>query len=272
MKLRTFSLLLILSLLIIGNGCKKWKNNREPLSSEDHTLAEASFNNVISYLILAASPFGELLADTCFIINTGGNSFPKTITVDFAEGCQSLLGAEILGRISVELTDSLHHENAVMTATPQNLYINSYKVDGVVTLTNTGINSSGNQTYQMKVASGIITAESGKIGEDFSITWECDYQHELIYKVNESILLDDLYRITGTATGVNEEGRSYSAEIIEPLQKYVDCRWPGSGKTTISPDDLDARDLNYGACEPSNCCDNVAEEDVKWSDKTVRMR
>jgi len=272
MKLRTFSLLLILSLLLIGSGCTKWKNNREPLSSEDHTLAEASFNNIISYLILAASPFGELLADTCFIINSSGSSFPKTITVDFAEGCESLLGAEILGRISVEITDSFNRENAVMTATPQNLYIKDYKVDGAVTLTNTGINSSGNQTYRMTVASGIITAESGRIGQDFVITWACDYQHELIYKGNESILLDDLYRITGAATGVNEEGRSFTAEIIEPLQKHVDCRWPGSGKTTISPDDLDARDLIYGACEPSNCCDNEASEDVKWSDKTVRMR
>lgn len=272
MKLRIFSLLLIASLLIAGSGCRKWKNNREPLSSEDHTLAEASFNNILSHLILASSPFGELLADTCFTITSSGSSFPKTITVDFAENCISLLGADIHGRISIELPDSMNHENTVMTASPQNLYINGYKTDGAVTVTNTGINASGNQTYRMAVTSGIITAEQEKIGEEFSITWVCDYQYELIEENNEVISFDDLYRITGNASGVNQEDRSYTAEITEPLNKYVNCRWPGSGITKISPDGLDTRDLNYGACDPSNCCDNEAAEEVKWPDKTVRMK
>ena len=271
MKFKTI-LFISIALLLTVSACKKWKNNRETITSEDHALAEASFNNVLNHLILVASPFGELLVDSCFSITSSGDSFPKTVAVDFIDGCSELLGVSIQGTISVTLTDSLNHKNAVMTATPENLYIKGYKVEGIVTVENTGVNSSGNKTYRMTVSNGIITAEQEKTGEDFSITWQCDYQYELTDINNEIVQLDDRYQITGTASGVNQEERNYAAEIIEPLSKYVDCHWPGSGKIKISPDGLKERDLNYGECEPSNCCDNVATEEAKWTDKTVRMK
>lgn len=272
MKFKTDIVVVLLSGFVLGSGCQKWKDNRETLTSENHTLAEASFNNVINHLIIAASPGGALLTDSCFTITTSGSGFPKTMTVVFGSNCTDLLGFAIHGSITASLTDSINHENAVMTATPQDLYIKGYKVEGTATVTNRGNNASGHQTYQMKVTDGILTATQAEAGEEFVIHWECDYQYVIIEKNNEAVLLDDLYQITGNASGTNQEGRSYTAEIIEPLKKYADCRWPGSGKTKIAPSDLDERNLNYGECMPSSCCDYEASEEVRWNDPTVRMK
>ncbi len=273
MKLRTLFLWVLLCSLLFSSSCKKWRNNREPLTSEDHTLAEASFNEVFRHLLIIASPGGGLLTGSCFSYTGSGSSFPDTVTVNFgSDSCTGLFEFSIYGKATVVFSDSINRVNAVMTATPLNLYIENYKVEGSITISNAGLNASGYQEYNLKVTDGMITAEKEKIGEDYTIAWECNYYFELLDDNGSSLQLDDLHRITGTASGLNEEDRSFAAEIIEPLQKYVDCRWPGSGKTKISPSDLDERDLNYGDCNLSNCCDNVASEDVKWPDKAVRMK
>lgn len=260
------------ALVIMGSGCEKWRNNREPLTSEDHTLAEACFNNIFSHVIIAASAGGDLLTGTCFSF-AAGSGFPQTFTVDFgSKGCTDLLGFAIYGKIHVTLSDSIQSSNAVLTAIPEGLYSNRHMIEGTVTITNTGAGSSGNQKFHMTVSDGVITAQEAEAGEDYTVTWECDYHLELLERNNEAILLDDLYRITGAASGINREGRNFTAEITEPLNKFVNCRWPGTGKAKIAPDELKERHLNYGDCIEANCCDNVAKEEVRWVDKTVRMK
>jgi len=268
------SALLAIIFLFSATGCKKWRDNREPLTSEAHTLAEASFNDIIRYSLLATSPVGQLLTDSCFSISTSGSAFPQTVTVDFGNsGCVSLFGETMQGKIIITLTDSMHHVNAVASITTENLYVSKYLTEGTLAITCRGTNTSGNSEYSAEVLNGVVTSQAAKTGEDYTVSWACNYLFELIEVNNELLMVDDLYRISGSAAGVNREGRAFTAEITTPLKKYFNCRWPGSGITNIAPDDLDARDLDYGDCElNTNCCDNVAKEIVKWPDQTVRMK
>nr|AIA13662.1 Unknown Function [uncultured bacterium] len=275
MSKKIFSVFLVALLLISAMGCKKWRNNRETLTSDDHTLAEASFNSILSHVVMATSPLGELLVDSCFTIQKSGSSFPQTITVDFgSEDCPGLFGDEMKGRLVIVLGDSFNHTGAVAAVSIEDLYSKHYKVNGEFTIENLGVNSSGHPEYHLIVENGIITAEEDEAGEDYTISWNCEYHYELIERNNAQIMFDDLYQITGSASGTNQEGRNFTATISEPLTKYLNCRWPGAGTTTIAPDDLKERDLSYGdACEPnSTCCDNIAMEIVKWPDQTVRMK
>jgi hypothetical protein len=172
----------------------------------------------------------------------------------------------------IVLNDSMHRTGATAALTSENLYSNNYLVEGEVTITNTGLNSSGYPTYDVVVDNGVITAQEDRSGENFTTSWTCQYHYELVER-NGLVMIDDLYSITGNASGVNREGRDFTAEIKDPLLKYFNCRWPGGGVTKISPEDLKERDLDYGNCEPnSNCCDNEAIEDVRWTNQTVEMK
>lgn len=268
------SILLVLILLFSAMGCKKWRDNRETLTSEDHTLAEACFNDIFRNVLTAASPLGELLTDSCFTITKSGSTFPQTITIDFGNaGCEGLFGAEMQGRIVIVLSDSLNHTGAIAAVSLENFYSNLYNVQGSLNIENMGLNDEGLPEYHVEVEEGIITAEENKAGEDFSITWVCEYHHSMMMVGNPLFLFDDLYHISGNASGVNQEGRAYTATINGELQKYFNCRWPGSGEATIAPDDLDERALSFGECDAnSTCCDNIAFELVKWPDQTVRMK
>lgn len=268
------SALLVILLLFSAMGCKKWRDNRETLTSENHTLAEACFNDVFRNVLTATSPVGELLVDSCFTITKSGSIFPQTVTIDFGNtGCTGLFGEEMQGRIVIVLSDSMHHTGAIAAVSLENFYSNLYNVQGSLNIENIGMNTLGLPEYHMTVEEGIITAVENKAGADFMISWVCSYHHSMAERNNALLPLDDLYHISGNASGVNEENRAFTATIQGELQKYFNCRWPGSGETVIAPDDLKERDLSYGECEPnSTCCDNIAHEQVKWPDQTVRMR
>ncbi|MDZ4846657.1 MAG: hypothetical protein SH857_14040 [Chitinophagales bacterium] len=268
------STFLVIILLFSAMGCKKWRDNRETLTSEDHTLAEACFNDIFRNVLTATSPVGELLTDSCFTITKSGSTFPQTITIDFGSaGCEGLFGEDMQGRIVIVLSDSLNHTGAIAAVSLENFFSNLYNVQGSLNIENTGLNTEGLPEYHLEVEEGIITAEENKAGEDFSISWVGEYHHSMMMRDNPLFLLDDLYHITGSASGINQEGRAFTATITEDLQKYFNCRWPGSGVANIAPDDLDERELSYGECDVnSTCCDNIASELVKWPDQTVRMK
>lgn len=268
------STFLVIILLFSAMGCKKWRNNRETLTSENHTLAEACFNDVFRNVLTATSPVGELLADSCFGITKSGSGFPQTITIDFGNtGCIGLFGEIMQGRIVIVLSDSLQHTGAVAAVSLENFYSNYYQVQGDLNIENMGLNNLGLPEYHLTVEEGIVTAVESKTGEDFTITWTCAYHQSLVEPNNAQLPVDDMYLISGNASGMNEEGRAFNATIKTELKKYINCRWPGSGETTIAPEDLKERDLSYGVCEPnSTCCDNIAHEQVKWPDQTVRMK
>lgn len=268
------SALLVVIMLFSAAGCKKWRDNRETLTSENHTLAEACFNDVFRNVLIATTPVGELLVDSCFTLTKSGSSFPQTVTIDFGNsGCTGLFGEEMQGRIVIVLNDSLHHTGAVAAVSLEDFYSNLYAVQGVITIENMGTNSAGLPEFHFTVEEGIITSEENKTGEDFTITWVCEYHQSLVERSHAQLAFDDLFHISGNASGVNQEGRAFTAAIKDELQKYLNCRWPGSGEATIAPQDLKERDLSYGECEPgATCCDNIAQEQVKWPDQTVRMK
>ncbi len=257
--------------LIFGNSCQKWRDNREVFTSENHTLSEAGFNEILRHFFIAVSPEGALLTDSCFNFSKSGDS----LLIDLGEvGCKGLFNFAVHGKLMVVFSDSFHLQGAVAAISLIDFYSRGYRVEGQIALTNLGISADGNPHYELRVDNGFITAEKENTGEEFVISWLCEYTYELVEKNNAVFSFDDLYKITGSASGINEDGRTYTAEIITPLLKYNDCRWVGSGKTKIAANDLRERSLFYGEdCTlESTCCDNVAIEEVKGQDRTVRMK
>ena len=78
---------------------------------------------------------------------------------------------------------------------------------------------------------------------------------------------DDIYRITGTANGVNINGVSYTANIVQPLRRAISCQWVESGTVEITPANLATRTLDFG----STGCDNQATVTVNNNSYSITL-
>lgn len=104
---------------------------------------------------------------------------------------------------------------------------NSFTLQGVNTSINNGKSSSVfSFIYDVK------TDDNGTIG-------------------NET---DDHLEVSGNGNGVNQNGKKYTAEVIEPIKKRADCAWVSGGKVTVTPDGLHGRNVDFG----NGNCDDVA--------------
>lgn len=183
-------------------------------------------------------------------------TFPKTITLDFGEGVIGLDGKTRSGIITIVATGPYQEAGATFTTTPENYFVNDYQIQGVKTVTNNGLNESGNLNYDIVVTEGSVTSPSGNIA-----TWESTRNREWIsgqtttwFTDGLDGVLDDTYSITGNASGVNGNDRAFTFNIVDPLIVSLDCYWVKQGVLELSPEGLNTRTLNYGM----GVCDNEA--------------
>lgn len=263
-------------------SCKKWTENRNTTTSEDNNLAEVGLKDVQKVMEDAlkeeeldgrAQGFFQDLYSGCATVTMSpvGSTFPKTITVDF--GTTNCTGRDLRarrGQLVATITDYYRNAGCVITITPQNYYVNDYKVEGTKTITNNGRNTAGNLSYSVQVSNGKITTPDGDL-----IEWESTRNNEWVEGESTTWdtnglagILDDVYHITGTASGTNRDGRAFTATIVNALRVESDCRWITQGTLDVQPEDLKLRTIDFG----SGSCDNEATISIDNRTYTVYMR
>ncbi len=95
-------------------------------------------------------------------------------------------------------------------------------------------------------------------------TWTVSYNSSKVIKVDTKNNLnpadDDVTVVSGTANGVNREGRSFTVTISN-LFKPASCKYITTGIITITPNGLKTRTINFG----SGTCDDDATMTVDGS-------
>lgn len=265
----------IFTIAVIFSSCKKSKLDKATTTSIDNSYAESAFNDVYKVVDETASDedgnkstnyytFGN-----CATVNVNpawpDSTFPKTITIDFGTtNCLGTDGNNRRGKIIYTISGRYRTLNTHIDVSLENYYLNDYKVEGTKSIINNGKNSDGHTNYTISILNGKITTPDNKI-----ITWESTRNREWFSgeettfmtpdTVNGGLLginglTDDVYHITGSASGVNSEGRSYTLTITSYLQVQFGCRWIQKGTIEIQPDELSKRTINYG----NGDCDNNA--------------
>lgn len=273
-----FVMLFVLAISMITFSCKKEKEeeelevNNETATAQDNATAQNMFDDVKKVVEKAADDEGNstnkatYFFGTCASVSISPNwidstqYWPKTMTIDFGTtNCTGNDGINRRGQLIVTLTDRYRNAGSVLTVNPQNYFVNDHKVEGTKTITNNGRNASNNLSFTVQVSNAKITFPSGEY-----TTWNSTRTNEWI--AGESTtwftgglagICDDVYLITGSASGVNRNGLSYSVNITSALRKELCCRWIVSGKLDIIPGGgLLTRSVNYdptntGACDPT---------------------
>lgn len=262
MKTKNLLLFLTTFSLFIFSSCKKEVKVDEEVEttfklSEDQAVSESLADDANVVFFEAAANAGligyrtnQSLQSTsslsCATVTvTPQNSFPKTIVIDFGNGCTSPDGVHRKGKININLSDSVHHPGATAVMTFDGYYVQSFKVEGSITWINTS--TPNGISWSREIADGKITNPAG------TYYW----LHDGIKYVSQTAgsntplnLLDDVYSITGNHTVTNPAGKSRTATVIEPLEKKTICHNVSKGKIKIEgPHHFAIVDYGDGTCD-----------------------
>lgn len=190
--------------------------------------------------------------DTCAIVtlNVNGGNFPMTLTIDFGSGCTDGSGVTRKGKVIGVFSGPYTSTGTRVDVSYNNYFVNGYKVDGQKTIINTGRNAQQKLSFGVEDANGRITKPDGGI-----ITWESTRTH--VWDEGENTLLficDDVYSITGTASGEISDGTPYAIRVESALKKNVCCSFVDEGVVTYSVDGTDLATIDYGG----GSCDGLA--------------
>jgi hypothetical protein len=248
--------------------------------SDESTQAEASFDDVEDVSVTAAEEEGDAAVFGRGENNTEGiyaptfielrlrighcatvtvvpndNTYPKTITVDFGDGCLGADGKFRKGAIITHLTGPIRRSGSVMTITLRDFYLNRAHIEGTKTYSN--LSENGNIKFTVQVVGGKVTFPNGR-----------GYSYQSLKYVKQieggttRTIRDDVYSIEGRSQTEFNGGLTITLNTETPLIKKVACHWISKGELKIK---INSRVLflNYGA--PNNGdCDNKAL--LTWND------
>jgi hypothetical protein len=235
MKMLKLLLTTTLAFTLLLTACKKDEDafqSEQLVAAEDQTSANDVYEDVDEQVDLAIEERGGPAGADCPTVTFDPNAdtYPRTMTVDFGtDGCTGPDGRVRKGQIVVVLTDTLVNTGAVRTATFVNFSVDGAGVEGTRTLTNLGPDANGNLTFSRTVADGKITFPNGEATE-----WEASHTITLVEGGSTPTLLDNVWEITGGATGVNRNGKAFETAITTPLVRKRTCPWVVAGTKTLT--------------------------------------
>ena len=174
--------------------------------------------------------------------------FPVIITIDYGEGCSSwMFNVVKSGKVIIEITGWLGEEGSQRIVTFEDFHVNENLIEGIYTFTNLGDDS-----YSCTLVGGKITTPEGVITRD------SERIRTRISGGDTDDRSDDVFEITGNASGKTINDVYYTKLITKPLIREWDCFWITSGtiETTLNEETMVVIDFGEGEC------DNIATKSI----------
>ena len=254
MKISKFGFSVLLAALISLASCRKDKEettfDSENLSNENvSSMVEKSISDEEDAVSLRSGSGGcgiNWPLASCATVTEDSETFPKTITVDYGDGCVDLHGRTKSGKVFIHLTDELINPGAIRTVTFENYFINSVQLEGSRTTTNIGPNSSEQPTFN-RIVDVSITYNGSTFDRNFveTITWISGFDTDECG--------DNVISIEGSGTVTRPNGVIVPRSITTPLVLDFSCGYITSGVVQVSAP-LGTFTINYG----TGSCDDEA--------------
>ena len=237
--------LLVLGILtVLFSSCEKIEDAESTQATRDHLFAEQIFNDVGR--IVEEGFLSNGINKSCAsyqLINVDPDN-ADTLVINFGTTNCLHNAKRRKGKIIITYTRKYRDSLAVMTTTFENYYVNNNLIQGERIVTNQGRNSQGNMWFTIEVNNASIATNNG------TIDWNASRTREWVSgSATYDEILDDQYKITGSANGTGVNNNSFSMEITDTLNVDWDC-FPScvikSGKAKITPNGYTDRIINYG--------------------------
>lgn len=172
------------------------------------------------------------------VTGIAGTEWPRTVTFNYGTG-KTKNGVTKMGKIKAVFSNRFKIKGSKIYVTYEDYYINNHKIEGTKIITNNGPNPAGNYTFTVVVSKSKITDTKG------SFTYEATHTIEWTKGFGTATRSDDEFSITGSSTGTNSKGITYTTTIIKPLIKKLVWQFFVAGSIKITAGDLE-RVLDYG--------------------------
>jgi len=258
------SLLALITITVLSlNSCKKDNSTETPQATavdNSSIFAEGTFDNIGKITTQAMSTGKSMLIGgqtfksfetTCMTISFDLTSSPLKMIVDFGNtNCLGSDGIYRRGKIIVSYSSGFGDSLATLTTTLDNFYMNDNQITGIRTSTNKGRNQAGHLNWDISVINGSIVLANNA----GTISYQATHNNELSEGENTVAFDDNVYLITGSASGTALNGQDFSSVITTPVKAKMDCPHFVSGIVDITPSGELVRTLDFGTGD----CDNIA--------------
>jgi hypothetical protein len=207
------------------------------------------------------------------IVSEGDAFWPRTITVDYGDGCDISRYNDSRervrkGKIIIKVSGPMWQIGSSREVTFEDFYINEHKVEGRRTVTNEGFWEDGDyqglRYFSVILDGGTVTTPEGQvISKDVNRTRTFVEGFDTKWDTR-----DDIWHINGIATGVNRAGIAFSREITSPLWKEIGCRFITRGTVLIEAEGRPNVTLDYGEGD----CDPLATLTMEGETKEIHLR
>lgn len=195
--------------------------------------------------------------------NETGEFWPRSWTLDYGtENCECFFGNMRRGKIHVTLSDWWRNEGSLREISFEDYYFNDNKIEGTKTILNTGENENGHLTFTKKVMDSKVIYP-----DDSEMSWESEKFSELIEGNETFRFADDVWAVTGGGSGINLDGKNFTATITSPLIYKNRCFNPVSGVVEIAVEGEELKIVDYGDGE----CDNEATVTIGDRSETIEL-
>lgn len=247
------SIAVIFCASVIYVGCKKEDvADTDTQSSTDNSLCEGEFMRVLPTVnkISIDEPGvhrlgGPPTTQSCPSVSVDTpNQFPCTMTIDYGTGCTDSADGKVrAGRIRVTLDRPWDTTGCVMTVMLDSFYVNSIHFEGTTTITRTA-----NNQFTMVLNDG----HCSKAG---ATPWEIDWNTNKTVTWTSGITNSQqtqIITVTGTNSGTDRNGLTFSATITSPIIRDLSCSWITQGTVDLEPEGKPVRTIDFG----NGNCDN----------------
>jgi hypothetical protein len=259
------SAIFVSAMAVTLSSCKKQEPDTETQSAVDNNICETEFTKSMSTIngfaikeqgvkdMMTACPM-IIAADT---VATPG--WPRTFEIDYGTGCtDSIDGKTRKGQVYVTVSNRWHVVGSYIKVMLVNYSVNglTYACDSIK-ITHSAAYAFHNQVFKGKCTSA-----------DWQLAWESDRTFTQTQGMTTPLVpYDDVFTLTGSASGTNRNSKNYTVNITSPITKRASCSWIESGRMDITPDGLAARTVDFG----NGNCDNQATLTINGNTFTFTM-
>ncbi len=280
-KLVKSFLLPVCVMFILFYGCNKDNSpgnntDTETTTSVDNSFAENTSDDVTAVSTqsedngVAGSPLDSssgIHLGHCVNIIRDTVSVPHKLTIDFGTAdCFCFDGKYRRGKILVSYTGHYRDSGSTHTISFDGYYVNGNHVEGNQTVTNNGHDSAGFLSFSINISTVITDSLTGKTLTYTSTRtreWVAGYDTWGLHEWS-----DDIYKITGSASGTNFNGTSFTSTITKPLVVSLSCRWIEAGTIEFMPDGKLTRTVDFG----NGDCNNIATVTIAGISFPITLR
>lgn len=204
--------------------------------------------------------------DRCYTVTVSSlekDVWPKTVTIDFGNGCTGQDGKVRKGKIISVFTNPIFMPGAKISISFDGYAVDSFAVAGTLAVTNT---STGNQFgFKEEVIGGKLTNTNTGFWHEYACTYNLAQSEGMSTPLNP---LDDAYTITGNSQGGNSSGFAWSAEVTTPITRTFTCLYNVSGVFTFHWNlNSNTATLDYG----NGTCDDKATVSYNGFSKVITL-